>query len=85
MPVYDLWIQYDGIYWHGKIKSKNENMRSKRIEGVIKNDIYQNENIPNLIRFWSDEIDSAIKNNSVINYIKEKIDNKLKIRSHTGC
>ena len=77
-PQYDLWIQYDGIYWHGKYKVKNSEFQSKGINRVITKDMEQNELIPNLIRFWSDDVSEAIQNNTILNLINNKISEKIK-------
>jgi len=76
MPKYDLWVQYDGIYWHGKIRAESE-FQSKNIEKTAKRDILQNITIPNLIRFWSDNVKEAIKNKTTEILIKDTIENKL--------
>jgi len=68
----DVWVQYDGIYWHGKTVRKNISSRSKKIEGVIQRDLLENEKIINLVRFWSDEVLSAINNNSIFELLKNK-------------
>lgn len=74
MPRYNLWVQYDGTYWHGKEKRENnESPRALKILENIKNDTIQNENIPNLIRFWSDDVLKAIKNGTITDIIKKKI------------
>ena len=77
MPEYDLWVQFDGAYWHGKIKRENITRRSQKIEEIVKRDQFQNENIPNLIRFWSDDVKKAITNNSIMEIIISKIEEKL--------
>jgi len=73
MPKFDLWVQYDGTYWHGKIKRYNVTRQSLKIQRTIKRDQYQNEHIPNLIRFWSDDAQEAIKNDSILDLIENKI------------
>jgi len=78
-PKFNLWIQYDSIYWHGKNGIiRGEGPQSKRIRKTIEEDKFQNENIPNLIRFWSDEVTCALKDNSISNLIKNKIEEKQK-------
>ena len=77
MPRYNLWVQYDGAYWHGKEKRKNDSSaRAEKIKINMQNDKIQNENIPNLIRFWSDDVDEAIKKGTILEIIKTKIDEK---------
>lgn len=82
LPKYDLWVQYDGTYWHGKTKRKNETTRQYlKIQKTIKRDQLQNKLIPNLIRFWSDEVDTAIKSNTIFQLIIKKIDEKCRMES----
>lgn len=76
MPKYDLWIQYDGVYWHGKIHRTNITRQALKIAKTIKRDEFQNKNIPNLIRFWSDHVLDSIENGTVLNLIKTKIQQK---------
>lgn len=73
MPRFDLWVQYDGAYWHGKIKRLNVTRQSLKIQRTIKRDRYQNNLIPNLIRFWSDDVQLAIKNETILKLIEDKI------------
>lgn len=73
MPEYNIWVQYDGIYWHGKIKRKNCSRHTLKIQKTIERDKYQNEHIPNLIRFWSDDVLKAIKNNTILDLIKKTL------------
>lgn len=75
-PLYDLWIQYDGAYWHGKEKSTLNGPQAESIERIKKNDKFQNDNIPNLLRFWSDDVSSAIKNGTILSLIEKKIKEK---------
>lgn len=75
-PLYDLWIQYDGNYWHGKLKKNPNTIQYKSIQKVIKKDEKENKFIPNLIRFQSDEVIKAKKNNNIIELIKNKIKEK---------
>lgn len=79
MPKYDLWVQYDGTYWHGKTKRKNKSSRTNKIEKVKKRDELQNKTIMNLVRFWSDDIYNSIKNNTIINLIETKLKEKSNI------
>lgn len=73
MPKFDLWVQYDGAYWHGKIKRFNVTRQLLKIQRTTKRDQYQNEHISNLIRFWSDDIQEAIKNDTILDLIENKI------------
>lgn len=77
MPRYNLWVQYDGTYWHGKEKRENDtSARAEKIKVNIQNDKIQNDNISNLIRFWSDDVKGAIKKGTILEIIKVKIDEK---------
>jgi hypothetical protein len=77
MPRYDLWVQYDGTYWHGKGEAVHTGPQAISIEKIKAKDIYQNENIPNLIRFWSDDVNEAIKKGSIFTLIEIKIKEKI--------
>ena len=68
---YDLWIQFDGDYWHGRfVNERKETERNKRIRKIIEKDKKQIEFIPNLIRVWeSDFINDAEK---VLERLKNK-------------
>jgi hypothetical protein len=76
MHKLNVWVQYDGTYWHGKTVRKNITARSKKIEKVKQRDLIENEKIINLVRFWSDEVSEAIKNNSIFDLIKNKFKEK---------
>lgn len=81
-PKYDMWIQFDGIYWHGKYTTEEKlkedprfNFRDSNASGIynnIQNDKIQNEKIPNLIRFWEDDFSTALKNDTVLKLIESK-------------
>jgi hypothetical protein len=73
MPKFDLWIQFDGVYWHGKIRRGNVTKQSIKIQRTIEIDKYQNEHILNLIRFWSDDVKEAIDNGTIMDLIESKI------------
>jgi len=78
IPKFDIWVQYDGTYWHGKTLRKNITDRSKKIEKIKIRDQIQNKKIPNLIRFWSDEVLDAIKKGTIFELIKNKFLEKNK-------
>lgn len=80
LPSYDLWIQYDGDYWHGKDQRVNKGTRQYlKIQSTIARDKMENDLIPNLIRFWASEVTSAINNNTIFELIIEKVEKKISI------
>jgi len=83
MPNFDLWIQYDGVYWHGKLKRTNITRHYLKIKKTIERDKLENEKIPNLIRFWSDEVLKAEKNKTIMIFIETIIKNKLNLLKTT--
>ena len=76
MPNYNLWVQYDGVYWHGKLIRNQLTRHAIKIKKTMERDKYQNEHVPNLIRFWSDDVKFAEKNDSIQNLIERKIKEK---------
>jgi hypothetical protein len=74
LPLFDLWGQYDGDYWHGRIPRALNNNKVKMIVGYDK---YQKENVPNLIRFWESDVKKAIKEDTILDLIENKIKEKL--------
>jgi len=77
-PKHNLYIQYDGTYWHGKTSSPQFTKQTVNIEKIKEKDDFQNKNIPNIVRFWSDDIKKAIENNTIISFTLEKIKEKKK-------
>lgn len=78
MPKFDMWIQFDGVYWHGK-KMRNNIKEGPQYTGILKTverDALQAKLIPNLIRFWEDDVDSAIKNDTILDLIEETLFSK---------
>lgn len=73
LPSFDLWVQYDGVYWHGKILPAKETRHYPRVVKAQERDQAQNERIPNLIRFWSDDVECAKKNGTIVEMVKEAI------------
>lgn len=78
MPKYDMWVQYDGIYWHGKKFLKDIESAPKRIKKIMNRDLEQNKRIPNLVRFWEDEVNTSIAEKNINNFIKKRIEEKIK-------
>jgi len=76
MPNYNLWVQYDGDYWHGKIKGKKETPREIKIRETVKRDKKQNLLIPNLIRFSSGEVIKSIDEGNLKDLINKRISKK---------
>ena len=76
LPKFDLWVQYDGVYWHGKIGREKETARSVHIKHTMENDKLQNEKILNLVRFWSDEVMAAKAAGSLPDFVKTKLREK---------
>lgn len=86
-PKYASYIQFDGIFWHGKNKDLDyytnhpkfdlKKSMVKKIYGTKLRDIIQNNEIPNLVRFWEDEVKSAIKNKTVPELIYSKMKDKI--------
>jgi hypothetical protein len=75
MPGDDIWIQYDGNYWHGFLK-ENTGPQQENINKVMIRDQIQNENISNLIRFYSHDVVPAIKNGLIKGLIEDTISDK---------
>jgi hypothetical protein len=79
LPHYDLWCQFDGDYWHGKTHRTNITRQFLKIKRTMDRDAFQNKNVPNLIRFWESEVKKAIKDDTINNFIEEKIKEKISI------
>lgn len=77
LPVQNLWMQYDGGYWHGLTLKNLEGPQSVNIQKTVNRDQIQNENIPNLIRVISGEFKEAKKNNTTDVFIKEIVEEKI--------
>ena len=75
-PSLNLWGQYDGSYWHGMTNRVCEGPQRESIKKTIIRDKIQNKTIPNLIRFYSEDVKKAI-NSNVDNYIKEMVEDKI--------
>ena len=69
-PLYKVYIEFDGDYWHGYTKSKEELQKTKQGKNIlkaVKKDELKNKIIPNLIRIR----ESNFLKNPII--LKEKI------------
>jgi hypothetical protein len=84
MPLHDLWIQYDGAYWHGKLKGV-DGPQAQNIKNMVERDKIQNELIPNLVRFGSEEVKQAVKENRITNFIKDSIEEKIEGSKLQSC
>ena len=81
-PNYNIWIQFDGVYWHGKYTDKEKlknnyffNIKRSNVHQIYNTmcrDEIQNEKITNLIRFWEDDVKYAVKTNTVKDLIIKK-------------
>lgn len=79
MPSLNVWVQYDGDYWHGHINQTNNGERNTNILNTIKNDEKQNKLIPNLIRFKESEVLEAIESEEILSFIESRLKKKSKI------
>jgi hypothetical protein len=79
LPHFDLWCQFDGDYWHGRISRINVTRQSLKIKKTMDRDAFQNSNIPNLIRFWESDVKQAIKDDTIFALIETKIKEKISI------
>jgi hypothetical protein len=76
-PLYNLWIQYDGEYWHGDKKvNSNSRERNGRVRDSIKSDEMQDKVIKNLVRFKSTEVIPKIKDENIEEYIEATLSEK---------
>lgn len=75
LPSYNLWVQYDGEYWHNKTSS-GDGPQAKSIRDGATNDDHQNNNIKNLVRFEATEFKKAQKEGSVLKLIEARIKEK---------
>jgi len=76
MPRQNLWVQYDGSYWHGQTLRKEDGPRSEHIAGTMKRDALQNSAIPNLVRFSSIDVKKAQEAGTVQEYVKSRLKEK---------
>jgi small-conductance mechanosensitive channel len=58
-------------------KNKHKNPTIFKNSKNIERDQLQNKTIPNLIRFWSDEVDQALKTSTIFELILQRIEEKL--------
>lgn len=76
MPANNLWVQYDGDYWHGHTTQRKDTPRDAHIQTTMKRDERQNLLIPNLVRFLSSEIKGAADHDSMMSLVKSKLREK---------
>lgn len=77
MPNFDIWVQYDGTYWHGKNFKENNDRHSPQIKKIMEKDKKQKDSIPNLLRFWEDDVKKAIKDSTIKDFVLNKILEKI--------
>jgi len=78
LPKYGLWVQYDGVYWHGRYALDDLSSCREGVRRVIEADRIQNKCIPNMVRFWSDDIQRWQREGCLIEKVKEKINKCIK-------
>lgn len=74
-PKYDLYIQFDGDYWHGKLHTPEELAKTKQgkvILETVKRDQVQNQTIPNLIRIRESEFKNCKEFQKILKLINQK-------------
>ena len=81
-PKYDLYIQLDGIFWHGLANYKDEFLETDLGKAILKTkekDELQNKTIKNLVRITDEEfrLDPKILDNRIKPKIITKIMNTL--------
>lgn len=76
IPSFNLWVQYDGSYWHGKNIGDKNGPRAEKIRVTVKRDTIQNNLIPNLVRFSSDELMNYETTEDLLNFISGKLEEK---------
>ena len=78
-PKFNVWIQYDGDYWHGRNPINKSTPRTEHIIGTMQRDEEQNVQIPNLVRFWDSDVQKAIEAGTIRDVILQKILGKAKL------
>lgn len=78
MPRFNLWIQYDGVYWHGKNFKGGNGRQTSQIKSIMRRDAEQNKRIPNLLRFWEDDVHKAIASGTLVDLLRNRIEQKVK-------
>ena len=61
-PAYDIYIQFDGDYWHGYLGVDERTEQGRYIKKVVERDKKQNKLIDNLIRIRESEFIHSHKN-----------------------
>lgn len=74
-PKFHQWVQYDGAYWHQKTNTEGGKQQAS-INKSAARDATQDEIIPNLVRFRSDEVDEAIKRGDILAFIEARLSSK---------
>lgn len=79
-PLYNLWIQYDGEYWHGP---SGDNPQGKGIRRNTSVDALQISVIKNLLRIRGSEFKYHLKEGSVIQFIEDRLGERASLSSST--
>jgi very-short-patch-repair endonuclease len=78
-PKLNLWIQYDGDYWHGRNISLKDTPRVSHILGTMERDKIQNDSVLNLVRFWDSDVKKHTNSGTIKTYIMQKLAEKKEI------
>jgi len=78
-PKFNLWIQYDGDYWHGRNISLKDTPRVSHILGTMERDKIQNDSVPNLVRFWDSDVKMHVNAGTIKAYVMQKLNEKKEI------
>jgi hypothetical protein len=85
MPLYNIWVQYDGDYWHGRHEKDNMGPQAESIKKIREKDNFQNRMIPNLVRFWSEDVKKAINDKTIVPIIESKLKEKTESLQTSIC
>jgi len=76
LPSINVWVQYDGYFWHGKIKDFKKGPRKENILKTSIRDERQNSVIDNLVRFDSRLVVDHEKKGDIIEFITDELNKK---------
>jgi hypothetical protein len=77
LPSFNLYVQYDGDYWHGRNGVEGDGEQAERIRKTIEKDKEQACKIENLLRFWEKDIEEAVKEGNLLSLVRESVENKI--------